>query len=1492
MRYGNIVAIVRRPRIAIFVLVTSLVAFGLAPGAQSSTARTIVRTAIDRMGGEALLRSIKTIRFERVGYRNMLEQSERPEGPWIPEVERAVEAWDIAGRQWSSTADLEAGEFHFKQQQIVSAGAAATSFDGRWSPGSRSLIQEMDERFAWSPFLVMLSALDASDLEQEADRVFQSVPHHVVSWTSKEGRTRALLNSQTGYLTAIETTRAYPDDLYWQVWGDVTNRVSYSYWSIEANGWRLPRQWDVERNGQPASVITIASIALNPELAANTFAIPEDARSGYQARAKQTLDDPAFGSPARPVRELAPGVVEIPSSWDITLVRQDDGVVVIEAPISAGYSKKALEEAERRFPGVKVKAVISTSDSWPHFGGIREYVARGIEAYVLDLNEPILLRAVTSPRRLHPDALAAHPRAPRFRRVSAKTVVGSGPNRLELYPVRGETGERMMAVYMPQHRILYGSDLVQWGRGGPPEYVSELVDLAAREKLAVDTVYAMHADPSPWSRVLSAVAGQSAAGVVLEPAKTIERELEPRQEHLYELAVAQNECVTVVVEQRGIDVTVQTRRPDNSVIADIQLDVTLQGQERVDLVADAAGTYAIAVKSGPGIKSGAYTIRVAGRKPAMDADRAMQEVWALRTKASGLRSAAKHAEAKPLLERALATAERIRGANDVLVGILLTDLANAASAQRDDATAEPLLQRSIGILEKAWGTEHPYPAYVRSRLSLVEQHEGHAQQAEALLRDAIQVLERTVGAEHPWTVACLSNQGILRNLAGDTDRAIEIYVRVLAIHEKLGDTSTANYAGALNNLGDLYRQKQDYAGAEELMLRSLAITEKLEGAETFHASILYQSLGIVAREQKDYARAMSYYSRALAIRERLLGPDHPDVAPILNNIGGVQAIRGDEAGAIETFSRAVRITEQIAGPGHATAVLAVGNIARAYASQGNIAAALEFQRRADEVIEKQIRLNLSVGSERERLAFMNSIAVRTDRTISLSLHEAAGDSAAARQAALVLLQRKGRVLDAMTDTFAAVRKRVVDPQERAALDELRTTSAQLARLALSASTSAADIQSPVEKLKALQERLETALSVYSSELCAELHTVTLEAVQAAIPERTALIEFAVFRPFDPKAWSETDAYGPPRYAAFVLHRTGAPQGFDLGAVSEIDPMVAVLRESLRDPARTDVKVQARALDRRVLQPLRAAVGDAGRLLISPDGQLNLVPFETFVDEEGRYLVETHATSYLTSGRDLLRLPATPASESTAVVVVADPLFGEPGLQTAGGERPAAKLLAAHSARRSVTIGDDLSSMYFAPLIGTAAEARIIRALFPKATVLTGRNATKAAIERLAAPRILHIASHGFFVQRKIDNPLLRSGLALAGANATHDPDAAGILTALEASSLNLWGTRLVTLSACDTGVGEVRNGEGVYGLRRAFVLAGTETVVMSLWPVSDYISREVMQGYYTGLRGGLGRGDALREARLALMKRKNREHPFYWASFIQSGEWANLDGKR
>jgi CHAT domain-containing protein len=217
-------------------------------------------------------------------------------------------------------------------------------------------------------------------------------------------------------------------------------------------------------------------------------------------------------------------------------------------------------------------------------------------------------------------------------------------------------------------------------------------------------------------------------------------------------------------------------------------------------------------------------------------------------------------------------------------------------------------------------------------------------------------------------------------------------------------------------------------------------------------------------------------------------------------------------------------------------------------------------------------------------------------------------------------------------------------------------------------------------------------------------------------------------------------------------------------------------------------------------------------------------------------------------------------------------------------------------RESVITGNDLSEVYFASLIGTAQEAQAIKKSFAQANVITGMQASESSLKRVSAPQILHIATHGFFLtdanaqnkEERIINPLVRSGLALAGANVRSNENDDGILTALEASGLNLWGTKLVTLSACDTGLGEVKNGDGVYGLRRAFLLAGAETLLMSLWSVSDYVSRQIMAQYYAGLKQALGRGEALRQVQLKMLKKKNYEHPFYWASFIQLGEWSSL----
>jgi CHAT domain-containing protein len=317
---------------------------------------------------------------------------------------------------------------------------------------------------------------------------------------------------------------------------------------------------------------------------------------------------------------------------------------------------------------------------------------------------------------------------------------------------------------------------------------------------------------------------------------------------------------------------------------------------------------------------------------------------------------------------------------------------------------------------------------------------------------------------------------------------------------------------------------------------------------------------------------------------------------------------------------------------------------------------------------------------------------------------------------------------------------------------------------------------------------------------------------------------------------------------------------------------------------------------KVMQPVRTLVGDAAQLLISPDGELNRLPFAALVDGDGRYLVQRYLFTYLTSGRDLLRMRIQHESMSKPLII-ADPAFSEPALsqtaQASSGSTPGA----ANEKRRSITSARTLSDVYFGPLDGTALEGRAIQGVFPEANLLMGSQATKTTLMQSNSPRLLHLATHGFFLSAggpapTIANPLLRSGLALAGANVRTGKGDDGILTSLEASGLNLWGTKLVVLSACDTGLGDIRNGEGVYGLRRSFLLAGAESLVMSLSPISDYSTRELMTGYYKNLKQGMGRGAALRQVQLDTLRKNPKLHPFYWANFIQSGDWTALDATR
>jgi CHAT domain-containing protein len=715
-------------------------------------------------------------------------------------------------------------------------------------------------------------------------------------------------------------------------------------------------------------------------------------------------------------------------------------------------------------------------------------------------------------------------------------------------------------------------------------------------------------------------------------------------------------------------------------------------------------------------------------------------------------------------------------------------------------------------------------------------------------------------------------------------------------------------------------------------------------------------------------------------------------------------LAGKYDAAIPLMGRVREIREKVLGPEHPLTGNTLNELAVLYAAKGDIGQAMIFTAGANYVDERN--LNLATGEQRRKFQYLDLFNRQTDFTLSLQNLTAPNDQPALDLAFTTLLRRKARGLDAMIDTLAAFRRYA---QDKDLVDKLADKRTQLAELR-SKETDAYGSESFRKRVKPLEDKvseIEAELSSRSAVFRANTQPVTLDAIRAELPSDSALIEFAYFTPVEPK----TGKSKPPRYLAYLLATRGKAERVDLGEAAMIDQAVNLWRDALRSPNRPDIDRLARAVDEKVMQPVRALLGNTRRLLIAPDGSLNLIPFAALLDEQNRYLIESYTISYLTTGRDLLRLQATQPSKGDPLVV-ANPDFGNSTAIAEQRDRNIAKPYSDNQAREE----KDPAQTFFSPLPGTNREALAIKELFPAASILQREGATETALKQARGPRILHIATHGFFLDnqdsataefgplragsqgnteipqpnpytvqfeatpaletanekvkqlraRGVDayivkssvkgkgdffrvragnfpsiaeankygadlqekgvvaeffvaryeppadslpvtespsnlriskyaaqgtNPLLRSGLALAGANQSRSGDNNGLLTAMEAAYLDLSGTKLVLLSGCDTGAGEVKSGEGVQELRRALVLAGSESQVMSLWPISDESTKELLIPYYKALQQGQERSEGLRQAQLRMLReRKDLRHPFYWAAFIQSGEWANLDG--
>jgi CHAT domain-containing protein/tetratricopeptide (TPR) repeat protein len=888
--------------------------------------------------------------------------------------------------------------------------------------------------------------------------------------------------------------------------------------------------------------------------------------------------------------------------------------------------------------------------------------------------------------------------------------------------------------------------------------------------------------------------------------------------------------------------------------------------------------------------------------------------------------------AKALRERALAMAEQSLGPDHPMVAIQLNDLANTLLIQGEYAAARPLYERALAVYERHLGRDHTGVTTAVYNLALLHASLGDLGEASRLQRRAIGTWERTMGQQHPLVARALFTFAQTLAEQGRDRQALPFYERAQSISERsLGRNHPtvarvlSYHATSLARIGQMRR-------ASELSARAIGIWDGSDGREARATADGLLRHAHIQADLGDYKAAMQSYDRALSIQLPLLGTAHPAIAE-------TQAARSKVMAGLGESTNALPVALEAEDIGRSHLRLTLGYLperqALGYASKRprglDVALSIISEQSVTPVLDALIKGRSLIVDE---IARRRRAATQTPERELLPLWSAVS-AASQRLANLVIRGPSGQ----RPEQYVAV------------LDEARHEK-EAAERALAEKSVA--FGSDLARAEIGLEQVRAALPADSALISFVRYDRTIvpllssPAGAASSPARgrplstaPAYLAFVLRRASEPIAIplgrADTMETLIAQWRSEVLK--AVPADADAASAAQAERGFRTTGASLR---------------RRIWDPVQQHIGTATRVYIVPDGAINLVPFAALPVGQTQYLLEgERIVHYLSSERDLVTTDERRARSGSGLLALGGPAFadgssfaalasrtsGQQAARRDGTPAPAATVTATAGLRGGSSDCGSFQAMRFAPLPGTDREASDIAGLWktlgrndatdggPSFRLLTGAAAHEQAFKQLApGHRVLHLATHGFFLGdecgsaldgtravgglasgpsavgakvspsrsgEQIESPLLLSGLALAGANrraAAGPNEDDGILTAEEVASLNLDGVEWAVLSACDTGLGEVRAGEGVFGLRRAFQVTGVRTTIMSLWSVEDRATGRWMRALYTGrLAKRLTTADAVREASLTALRERRAAgqstHPFFWAAFVAAGDW-------
>ncbi len=886
------------------------------------------------------------------------------------------------------------------------------------------------------------------------------------------------------------------------------------------------------------------------------------------------------------------------------------------------------------------------------------------------------------------------------------------------------------------------------------------------------------------------------------------------------------------------------------------------------------------------------------------------------------------AEAESLYNRALSIREKALGSDHPDVATSLANIGVLYSHEARYSESEALHRKALAIREATFGDCHPTVSSSLNNLANTLVDEGRFADAEPLYKRALVIDEKVLGPDHSRIADGLNNLAVLYIMQSRQEDAEPLLRRSLAIYEKNLGSNHPNLAASLNNLGLVDFDLKRYSDAEPLFKRAIAIDEKALGPEHPYVAGDLNNLALVYKLQERYADAGKLFERTLAIYEKNYGAQHPMVSCNLANLANTYVEQGRYDEAEPLLKRGLAIDEKILGPQHPDVALKLRSIAMNQRRSRRPGLGLAEAKRAFDIVLRSFRDNANVLAEQDALKFSQSVKVESGTYFTSLVDLPALRRDQLDEGALVILESKGIVSDGIMERERAFATEK-DSVTLALVASVRSTRSQIAQMYASGpeDDTTGGYKRELDSLSRAASDIEANLYLHSASFQRrqQSNEITVASIDSALPLSTSLVEYLKWDYCDLKSDSFV-----PRYLALVMNKGKDPEIVNLGDASGIEvPISHYLKHmkgvaaSGRIPNAADMAEYqqiSRTVYEKIWKPLEKRFRKGQTILVGLDGSLNLLSLAGVMDDKGTYLTEQYTLHHLSSGRDLLRLEEKQES-GHGLFALGDPDFDASIADRA--KRSSEQLLAiaegveGRLTLRNVRSGCGvLSDMQVADLPFTRTEVQEVSALWPgrgrdSAEVLFGAQASEDMFKTHGpGKKAIHLATHGYYLTGQCadkigssqasssdggtpsENPLLQSGLLMAGSNlhgagcdSAHCED--GILSASEVAGMDLSGTDVVVLSACETGLGEVKQGEGVYGLRRAFQMAGARTVVSALWSVSDQITAEMMSWLYTS--SGQSLAERMRQMQLEQLKKlraaKLPDHPFLWAGFVATGDW-------